>query len=343
LNLSRRRERDIEEKEEARRHKKAQPLYDQQKQAAEAEDSQARQVLVRITAEQASLTKNPQVQGSQRVDVMLELQQSYGNKHVQRVMERVQAEKGLGKSLEPETRSEMEASFKQDFGDVRIHADASADELARELGAKAFTMGKDVFFREGAYQPNSEAGKSLLGHELSHVVQQESGIIDTQHNLSDSRSSLETAADAAGRAVASGQSVSPSPTVNVSPVQLQKAEPEEEKEPPKTTKDPKEILGKVLEAASKTDEGKKIVAKLKGALTSEEGIAILSTLAVPTLAIGFAEKMEVPQGAIDLVPKILKFEVGKDMEIALQPIYKGKLGEKPKEWGGMLTFTIKNW
>lgn len=318
--MAQRRAKDIEEKEEARRHKEAQPLYDQRKQAAVPEDSRA----------------GP-------AEAVLKLQQTYGNRYVQRVMEHVQAEKGLGKSLEPETRSEMEAAFKKDFGNVRIHADASADELARELGAKAFTMGKDVFFREGAYQPNSEAGKSLLGHELGHVVQQESGIIDTQHGPGDSRGTLETAADAAGRAVVSGQSVILSPAANVSPVQLQKAGPEEEKEPPKTTKNPKEILGKVLEASSKTEEGKKIVAKLKGALTSEEGIAILSTLAVPTLAIGFAEKMEVPQGAIDLVPKILKFEVGKEMEIALQPIYKGTLGEKPKEWGGKLTFTIKNW
>lgn len=341
--MAQNRAKDIEEKEEARRHKKAQPLYDQRKQAAEPEDSQVRQVLARVTAEQASLAKNAQVQGSQRAETMLGLQHSYGNRYVQRVMRRIQAEKGLGKSLEPETRSEMEAAFKQDFGDVRIHTDANAAKLSKELGAKAFTTGKDIFFCKEAYQPNSEAGKGLLGHELSHVVQQERGTIDTQHRLSDSRSSLETAADVAGRAVASGQSVSLSSAANVSPVQLQKAGPEDKEEPPKTTKDPKEILEKVLEAASKTDEGKKIVAKLKGALTSEEGIAILSTLAVPTLAISFAEKMEVPQGAIDLVPKILNFEVGKDMEIALQPIYKGKLGEKPKEWGGMLTFTIKNW
>ena len=86
-----------------------------------------------------------------------------------------------------------------------------------------------------------------------------------------------------------------------------------------------------------------IGAKLKEALTTEEGMITLSMLAVPALAVGFAENMEVPQGLVDLVPKILKFEVGKDMEIALQPIYKGKLGEKPREWGGMLTFTIKDW
>jgi len=53
--------------------------------------------------------------------------------------------------------------------------------------------------------------------------------------------------------------------------------------------------------------------------------------------------MEVPQGVVNLVPKIAKVELGKDIEIAFQPIYKGKLGEKPKEWGGMVTLTIKRW
>jgi len=126
-------------------------------------------------------------------------------------------------------------------------------------------------------------------------------------------------------------------------VQLQEVKPEEAKEPPKTTKDPKEVLGKVVEAAMKTETGKKVTDRLKKAATSEEGIATLSMLAVPTLATMFAEKMEVPQALVDIVPKVAKFELGKDMEIAFQPIYKGKFGERPKEWGGMVTFTVKNW
>lgn len=84
--MAQRKARDIEEKEEGRRRKKTQPMRDQLKQAAAAEDIQGRQVLARVTAEQASLAKNPQVQGSQRIDAMLELQQSYGNRYVQRVM-----------------------------------------------------------------------------------------------------------------------------------------------------------------------------------------------------------------------------------------------------------------
>jgi len=79
------------------------------------------------------------------------------------------------------------------------------------------------------------------------------------------------------------------------------------------------------------------------AATSEEGIIVLSTLAVPALTAAFAEKMEVPQGLVGLVPKIAKFEVGKNIEVSFQPIYKGTFGEKPKEWGGMVYLTVKRW
>ena len=73
--------------------------------------------------------------------------------------------------MEPKTRSEMEAAFNQDFGGVHIHADANADKLSKELSAKAFTAAKDIFFSRGTYQP-SWAGKGLLAHELTHVIQQ---------------------------------------------------------------------------------------------------------------------------------------------------------------------------
>lgn len=336
-------DRQEDSEEESRRKKRTQQLlYDQLKSpdrdVAPNLDSIAEPSMDKHAALLAGVSSN-----EQQANLVAQLQQSYGNTYVQGLMTRIQAGKGSGQPLEPRTRSEMEAAFKQDLGEVSIHADATADRLARELSAKAVTSGKDIFFREGAYQPGSEAGKGLLGHELAHVIQQDSGTIDIQHALSDSKTSFEIEADVAGRAVASGESISLRPAASVSPVQLQKAGPEVEEGPPKTTKDPVEILGKVLEAAMKTETGKLIGAKLKGALTSEEGMITLSLLAVPALAVGFAEKMEVPQFAVDLVPKILKFEVGKDMEIALQPIYKGKLSEKPKEWGGMLTFTIKDW
>jgi hypothetical protein len=85
---------------------------------------------------------------------------------------RIQGLKGGGQALDNKVRAQMESAFGADLSDVRAHANAEADSLARELGAKAFTTGKDIFFSEGSYQPGSESGKKLIGHELTHVVQQ---------------------------------------------------------------------------------------------------------------------------------------------------------------------------
>ena len=59
-----------------------------------------------------------------------------------------------------------------DFSDVRVHTDAEANELNHDLQADAFTTGKDIFFRDGKYNPASSDGQKLLAHELTHVVQQ---------------------------------------------------------------------------------------------------------------------------------------------------------------------------
>ena len=85
---------------------------------------------------------------------------------------RIEQERGGGRPLDAETRVEMESSFGQDFGDVRVHTGSQADQLNQEVEARAFTTGSDVFFRDGTYAPGSSAGKELLAHELTHVVQQ---------------------------------------------------------------------------------------------------------------------------------------------------------------------------
>jgi len=54
----------------------------------------------------------------------------------------------------------------------------------------------------------------------------------------------------------------------------------------------------------------------------------------------FAKKMGYPQAAVNLIPKLVKYEPRKGMVLALKPILKGELFKKPKEWGAMLTFTI---
>ena len=63
-------------------------------------------------------------------------------------------------------------SMGHDFSDVQVHKDAEADQLNKQVHAEAFTTGKDIFFREGKYDPVSDQGQKLLAHELTHVVQQ---------------------------------------------------------------------------------------------------------------------------------------------------------------------------
>jgi hypothetical protein len=211
---------------------------------------------------------------------------------------------GSGSPLPENIQEYMGSRFGYDFSKVKLHADGDAANLARSLSAQAFTIGKDVYFSSGKYDPNSMQGKKLIAHELTHVVQQKYGG-EQQY------------------------------------IKRQKGPELPKGETPKTTKDPAKIAATVIKAFSKTEPGKRITKKLKEAGTPEVVIEILK--AVPTIAISFAEKMEMPQGVVDLVPKIAKIEVGKDMEIAFQPIYKGRLGEKPKEWGGKVLFTIKRW
>ena len=80
--------------------------------------------------------------------------------------------KGGGSPLDSGTQSEMESGFGADFSGVRVHNDDNAVQMNQELGSQAFTNGNDIYFNEGKYNPDSDAGKHLLAHELTHTVQQ---------------------------------------------------------------------------------------------------------------------------------------------------------------------------
>ena len=77
-----------------------------------------------------------------------------------------------GKPLDTGVRTFMESRFRADFSSVRIHTDAIAARSAAAVNAKAYTVGRHVAFAEGRYSPGSAAGRSLLAHELTHVMQQ---------------------------------------------------------------------------------------------------------------------------------------------------------------------------
>jgi len=74
-----------------------------------------------------------------------------------------------GRPLDPETRAFFEPRFGYDFSRVRAHEDPAS---ARALRAQAYTLGQDIVFNAGRYTPHSAAGRELLAHELTHVIQQ---------------------------------------------------------------------------------------------------------------------------------------------------------------------------
>lgn len=82
------------------------------------------------------------------------------------------AHSGPAQSLPLETRALLEPLFGHHFGDVRVFSDSSAAQTAEGLYAKAFTVGQNIAFADGHYQPDSPRGQRLLAHELAHTIQQ---------------------------------------------------------------------------------------------------------------------------------------------------------------------------
>ena len=80
--------------------------------------------------------------------------------------------KGGGQPLDSGLQQSMGQAMGADFSGVRVHADAQSDRLNQSIQARAFTTGRDVFFRQGNYNPGSKSGQELIAHELTHVVQQ---------------------------------------------------------------------------------------------------------------------------------------------------------------------------
>lgn len=95
-----------------------------------------------------------------------------GNASSDFVADGINSSRGSGSSLDNPTQSFMAKRFGTDFKDVKIHTGKESAQLSQRLNAKAFTVGKDIYFNQGQYNVNSFAGKQLLAHELTHVVQQ---------------------------------------------------------------------------------------------------------------------------------------------------------------------------
>jgi hypothetical protein len=85
-----------------------------------------------------------------------------------------------GQQLDSSTRAFMEPRFGHDFSRVRVHVGADAENAARSVQARAYTIGRDIIFGSGAFMPETREGTRLLAHELVHVIQQRSSGEDSR-------------------------------------------------------------------------------------------------------------------------------------------------------------------
>jgi len=92
-----------------------------------------------------------------------------------------------GRPLEPALREDMELRFGHDFSRVRVHSEAVAAQSAQDVNAHAYTVGSNIVFGAGRFVPGSDAGRRLIAHELTHVVQQSGSNRNHLHPSSDSR------------------------------------------------------------------------------------------------------------------------------------------------------------
>ena len=152
---------------------------------------------------------------------MLGLQRAVGNSGVTAMVEEERSPvhdvvSGGGRPLDPEVRGEMEGRLGHDFGDVRVHDDGAAHESARAVNAHAYTVGSNVVFQRDKYDPGSDAGKVMLAHELTHVVQQRSGPVDGSSapggiKVSDPSDRFEREASANAERAMAGPAPAPAP------------------------------------------------------------------------------------------------------------------------------------
>jgi len=161
-------------------------------------------------AENAAITRDNAAKLS--ADSVARLQQTVGNTTVQRFLAQrsgsgpseideetaasINNSRGSGQALDGTMAQRAGQTMGRDFSDVTVHNDSDADQLSHQLGAKAFTTGKDIYFREGAYDPGSSAGQHLIAHELTHVAQQGSAApVQAKMTVNDPNDKYEAEAD----------------------------------------------------------------------------------------------------------------------------------------------------
>lgn len=107
------------------------------------------------------------IQGSHQI----QQKKSEGGKQ-ENIEAQLDSKVGTGQKLATNDQKEMESGFGTDLSNVRVHNDAASHNMSESIGAKAFTTGSDIFFGKGEYNTQSNKGKHLLAHEITHTLQQ---------------------------------------------------------------------------------------------------------------------------------------------------------------------------
>jgi hypothetical protein len=122
-----------------------------------------------------------------------------------RIAARIESARGGGAPLDQRVRGRLEHGLGTDLSGVRVHTDGEADSLARDLGARAFTTGREIFFRRGEHDTSSPSAMRTIAHEAAHVVQQARGPVDGKSfgslRISEPGDSFEREADAAAERI----------------------------------------------------------------------------------------------------------------------------------------------
>jgi hypothetical protein len=95
---------------------------------------------------------------------------------------RLQSSLSGGSAMGAPVQQGMESAFNADFSRVQIHTGPTAVSLSNEIGAKAFTYQNHIFFNDGNYQPETQNGRFLLAHELTHTVQQGAAVKRSEYS-----------------------------------------------------------------------------------------------------------------------------------------------------------------
>lgn len=121
---------------------------------------------------QAKVQRMPFEEMPQGLTQEAQFKRSIPNGPMPDIAGQIQNKKGTGSPLPDPVKQDMESGFGADFSGVNVHNDSESAQMSKDLGAKAFTSGNDIFFNQGQFSPETTEGQTLLAHELTHTIQQ---------------------------------------------------------------------------------------------------------------------------------------------------------------------------